>query len=359
MLAAFPLDLYNFEILQHPDWYRREPASSASNIQLVIGLKQSNLDRVDEWVLDVSDPDSPNFGKHWSAQKVAQTFSASSRSVDAVRQWLSAYSIDWRRVWQSRPPSWLRVNMTVAEAEKLLHTRLYTYANNYTGAIDISAAVFRIPQDMKSRIDFIASAKYFDVELAAHPSKKLAQARNQFAAKSTNPSEGKPRPCGQWLTPGCIRGLYGIPTPNTNATSTQPYGLGVVELMPQAFWQQDLEAFFSRYAPHVRDRRPKVVSVFGGYNQLQHHDADYNGESNMDLQVAMALADMPTVMYAQATVWSFSAFLDSLDADHCRFFFPWTDWWNDLPQNEREWNLVDRLRCGGIRPTSVITTSYG
>ena len=35
-----------------------------------IGLKQNNLDRGYGFLMDVSDPSSPNFGNHWTAEQV-------------------------------------------------------------------------------------------------------------------------------------------------------------------------------------------------------------------------------------------------------------------------------------------------
>jgi tripeptidyl-peptidase I len=39
-----------------------------------IGLAQQNLDRAHEFIHDVSDPKSKNFGKHWTPKQVAETF---------------------------------------------------------------------------------------------------------------------------------------------------------------------------------------------------------------------------------------------------------------------------------------------
>lgn len=53
-----------------------------------IALAQSNLDKADEYLMDVSHPESPNFGKHWTAKQVAEMFAPSQESYDAVTFWL-------------------------------------------------------------------------------------------------------------------------------------------------------------------------------------------------------------------------------------------------------------------------------
>lgn len=39
-----------------------------------IALAQSNLDKGEEWLMDVSHPTSEKYGKHWTAEDVANAF---------------------------------------------------------------------------------------------------------------------------------------------------------------------------------------------------------------------------------------------------------------------------------------------
>jgi tripeptidyl-peptidase-1 len=43
-------------------WSKRERLSPDTVLPLRFGLAQSNLDKLDEYLLDVSHPDSPNYG---------------------------------------------------------------------------------------------------------------------------------------------------------------------------------------------------------------------------------------------------------------------------------------------------------
>lgn len=45
-----------------------------ATIPLSIGLAQSNLAHADQFLMDVSHPDSPNYGKHWTPKKVDNSF---------------------------------------------------------------------------------------------------------------------------------------------------------------------------------------------------------------------------------------------------------------------------------------------
>lgn len=52
-------------------WSRRDlKLSRQAVIPMSIGLTQRNLDKGYEFLMDVSHPESSNYGKHWTAEKV-------------------------------------------------------------------------------------------------------------------------------------------------------------------------------------------------------------------------------------------------------------------------------------------------
>lgn len=53
-------------------------------IPMRIALTQANLHKGDEFLMDVSHPDSENYGKHWSAKEVAEMFAPSEETVSSV-----------------------------------------------------------------------------------------------------------------------------------------------------------------------------------------------------------------------------------------------------------------------------------
>jgi tripeptidyl-peptidase-1 len=66
-----PLVVYEKRSTQMQKWSRRDVRLSRDTITPIsIGLTQSNLDKGYEFLMDVSHPESENFGKHWSMEKV-------------------------------------------------------------------------------------------------------------------------------------------------------------------------------------------------------------------------------------------------------------------------------------------------
>ena len=55
-------------------WSRKDALEPQAVLPVSIALAQENLHRGDDWLMDVSHPDSPNYGKHWSAEEVVSAY---------------------------------------------------------------------------------------------------------------------------------------------------------------------------------------------------------------------------------------------------------------------------------------------
>jgi tripeptidyl-peptidase-1 len=97
-------------------------------------LKQDNIHQIEQFLMDISHPSSPNYGKHWSPKKVAETFAPKKESTDAVRDWLRGAGFgDGRIMALSKSRGWLEMNATVGEVERLLETKYHVYSHELGG----------------------------------------------------------------------------------------------------------------------------------------------------------------------------------------------------------------------------------
>jgi tripeptidyl-peptidase-1 len=90
-------------------WFKLGSHAADAVLPLRFGLKQSNIDRLEELLLDVSHPESPNYGQHWSPAKVAATFAPSAESIDAVKEWLGVAGVHPERVRLTAGKAWLEL----------------------------------------------------------------------------------------------------------------------------------------------------------------------------------------------------------------------------------------------------------
>jgi tripeptidyl-peptidase I len=84
-----------------------------------------------------SDPTSPKYGKHWSADEVHRHFSPTDETINAVKQWLVAAGFDSDRVLHTENKGWLAFEATVEEAETLLLAEYYEHEHTRSGKLKV------------------------------------------------------------------------------------------------------------------------------------------------------------------------------------------------------------------------------
>ncbi|KAE9366063.1 hypothetical protein N431DRAFT_517109 [Stipitochalara longipes BDJ] len=319
-------------------WKRNAKIHGDSTLPMRIALTQSNLDRADEFLMDVSHPESPNYGKHWSAKKVAETFAPSQESYSSVLDWLAEHEISAKHIKQSQSLSWLHFNVTVSEAEGLLNTQYFEYKHTTTGQVHLACEEYSLPEDLKNHIDFVTPTVHFDAKLE-NPKKRrtlnedeIAIAKRQISATGHNVVPGighsigspgdKSLPksggkisnlitelenCDVSIVPDCLRALYEFP-PNFPASSKNSYG--IVEYTPQAYLPSDLDMFFRNFSPSQVGERPIFDSIDGGLLRTEVESFDYNGES-----VKVTLYQVGDLLEGA----SFNNFLDAIDGSYCTY----------------------------------------
>jgi len=348
-------------------WSHNRKHHPAAVLPLRFALTQPNIHNVGDYLDEVSHPDSPNYGKHWSPAKVAETFAPSPETIDAVRSWLLTHGFARERIAVTPTRLWIELNATVEEAENLLRAEYNVYRHE-TGAEHVACNEYHLPEDVTKHIDFVMPTVHFNAILSKRGPSGIGNQVGQPDSGNVPKTKG-PIPagqinvanCDQFITPDCLRGLYEIKfTPQAAALNS----LGIVEYTPQAFLQSDLNKFFTSYAPGLVGSSPVQVSIDGGVAQTQNQGFQYNGESDLDLQYAMALVTQgqPVTLYQVGDLVegaSFNNFLDALDGSYCTFEGgddPFQD--AHYPDNQPG-GYTGPEACGTVTPAHVISTSYG
>ncbi|KAL9110497.1 MAG: hypothetical protein Q9227_005041 [Pyrenula ochraceoflavens] len=312
-----------------------------------IGLTQSNLDEGHDLLMGVSDPKSEKYGKHWkledilsSAIKIASKFRPAQNTIDTVQDWLRSSGIDLDRLQLSGGENWIFFNATISEMEKLLHTEYKVYKHE-SGQPHVGCDEYSLPEHVKPHVDLVMPTVHFDVKIRPEYEKRSQMEKRKFTPGSINnpwkPKKGKvisnpggatpnaAQPavsfslanCNTYITPDCLRALYNFPN-GTLAKSSY----GIVEYTPQAFLQSDLNVFYSNLARQIPSgTAPTLDSIDGGVDQTTTTGFEYNGESDLDLEYAIALVyPQKVTLYQVGDLQqgaSFNNFLDALDASYC------------------------------------------
>ncbi|TFK47450.1 subtilisin-like protein [Heliocybe sulcata] len=347
-------------------WSRSRRSLSSAILPLRIGLVQSNMDKLEEMLLEVSAPDSGNYGKHWTAGKVAQTFAPSRESVDTVRGWLGDSGIAPERVRLSGAKTWIEINATVEEAERLLGTEYHVYSHS-SGKEHVACDSYSLPEHVSKHVDIVLPTIHFDAVVkrdggSSHTLSNIGQPGVGLVPKTTGTISSilnELENCDEQITLACLRALYEVVYVPV-ATSENSYG--IVEYTPQAYLQTDLNMFFSNFTPNLVGTAPRMVSIDGGYAQTEYTGFDYNGESDLDLEYAMSLVDpLPVTLYQTGDMVegaSFNNFLDAIDGTYCTFEGGDDPYYDSTYPDPYGGGYEGPENCGTATPAYVISTSY-
>ncbi|KAH9474907.1 Aorsin [Psilocybe cubensis] len=352
-------------------WSLVRRQQSAALIPLKFGLKQSNLDRLEEFLNDVSHPDSRNYGNHWTQAKIAETFAPSNHSINAARKWLTNEGFDASRIRLSSSKSWLQVNATVGEAERLLKTKYHVYEHR-DGTQHIACLDYHLPAGVASHVEIVTPSIHFDVMVkrrgpSSLSAKNIGHPGVGITPKTTGVIDNIAfdlRNCDQVITPICLRALYGLVY---EPLSAHKNSFGIVEYTPQAYVQSDLDKFHSNFSSALVGKQPKLVSIDGGIVQTIQGGFDYNGEANLDLQYAMNLVNLvgskqEVTLYQVGDIplgASFNNLIDALDGTYCTFEDGDDPTQDPIYPDDYPNGYQGPANCGTVKPANVISTSYG
>ncbi|KAI4141846.1 MAG: hypothetical protein LQ340_007523 [Diploschistes diacapsis] len=366
-------------------WVKRDRLPSDARLPIRIGLSQSNLDQAHKYLMDVSDPKSKNYAKHWTQEEVIAKFAPSKEAVEATREWLVKSGISGHRISHSDNRGWLAFDATTKEMEDLLDTEFHAYDHETQGST-VGCDEYSLPNHVRRHVDFVSPG----IKLApSGGSAKRNAKRNEkrgvrqnlrkdtgrkgSASYSVSPIPNSNTTdlstCDKIITPECIRALYDVPPANLSDPSNS---MGIFET-GAAYAQKDMDLFYSRYAPQIPNgTHPKHNLIDGATAPSVPRQA--SGEADLDFQLAYSLIYPQGTTLFQADdqyVTSaftygnglFNTFLDAIDGTYCNYTaFNITGDSSGIDPtypDERPGGYNGTLQCGVFQPTNVISISYG
>lgn len=315
-------------------------------------------------------------------------FKPKKEAVDGVMEWLAMEGVHPSRVRLSASKTWLTFNATVREVEQMLKTKYHVYKHEKSKGRHVACDKYHVPEHLIEHIDIITPTVHFDQNIGYERmgqrygqdiyEQRVTELRKRSAklekrqrpstgiigspADGTNPKQGSLienammdlSQCDSMVTPACLQALYNIPTGTLAASNNT---LGIVEYTPQAFLQSDLDMFFAEFQTQAKGKGPNVKLLDNAVVQTTNKSFNFNGESGLDLEFAMALIHPQTSTLFQVGDLnqgaSFNNFLDGIDGSYCTFQG------GDSPDANVDGQYATNVNCGTTPPTNVISTSYG
>ncbi|KAH7348554.1 Pro-kumamolisin, activation domain-containing protein [Rhexocercosporidium sp. MPI-PUGE-AT-0058] len=99
-------------------------------------------------------------------------------TITAIKEWLVESGISYERIQFSKDLTWLKVNITVEEAESLLKTEYSIYTNANTSKDYLGCETYNIPASIRYHINLITLTIQFDATVRRKKQRRDLQDRS-------------------------------------------------------------------------------------------------------------------------------------------------------------------------------------
>ena len=132
----------------------RRRIESKAMLPMRIGLQQNQdaLMQAEPWLMAVSDPTSPDYGRHWSQEAVIEAFKPANETIQAVEAWLSSHGV--LQFTHSDNRLWIAFDMPAEQAENMLHTE-YLEHQLSNGRFEVSTDRYLLPAYLQVHVDYV------------------------------------------------------------------------------------------------------------------------------------------------------------------------------------------------------------
>uniref|UniRef100_A0A6Q2YSX8 Tripeptidyl-peptidase 1 n=1 Tax=Esox lucius TaxID=8010 RepID=A0A6Q2YSX8_ESOLU len=217
-------------------------------IELTFALRQQNLDRLEDLLLLVSDPSSPQYGKYLTLEEVTALVRPSQLTQKVVRQWLQSNGVSNCQTVLTQ--DFLQCSMTAQVAEAVLPgSEFHRYVSDDHSLVR-SSSLYQVDGDVLQHIDFVGGVHRF-------PPK--GQDLNEVLTKRR--SEAK---FHLGVTPAALRARYNLTA--TDVGSAQNNSQAVAQFLEQFYHPADLAEFMAMFGQGFQHRSDvdRVVGTQGG-----------------------------------------------------------------------------------------------
>ena len=354
-------------------WSKSSPIEGAVRVPVRVGLTQSNLDKGEAMLMDISHPTSEHYGQHLSASEVEEMFAPSKDRIDAVTVWLKSALSD-RVITISRSRQWLEFNATIVELQDLLHTNYHEYKNRLTGRAALGCDEYHVPKQIRDHIDFITPGVML-LEIRKRADSTVRSYSPLLPRLTSMPDFSLEYPNSLWncssvVTPACVRAMYKVTDkPNGHPKNS----IGIYSTQGQRYSPESLDSFFKNFAPEIpQGTKPKFEGIDGAptptplpYDAADEADLDFQASYPLiypDKAVNYLVDDLFYEAGGDGVSGLFNTFLDALDKSYCTYsaFGETGDLKGVDPTypDKHEGGFDQPEQCGVYTPTKVISISY-
>eukprot|EP01133_Synstelium_polycarpum_P015353 gene15353-18212_t len=270
-------------IIAHPKppayWKIERDAKPTDRIQFKILLKQKNLDKLEAYFWECSDPESQYYGEYLTNLQVNELVASEPESVDLVVKHLGDHGISESEYTVFS--DYIAVDTSCSKSSQLFQTSFALYTNANSGRQRIrTVGPSSLPTDLLDHVDFVTGLS----EFVEKPKVQGAHSINKNYVASSDNKLGD----DILITPQVLKGYYNVPS---SAVGTQSTNLQGIAAFSDFFSMGALAAFDKQYGiTNVNVTRNGTDCLGMGCDQY---------ESDLDVQYMTAMGEgIPTIFMA-------------------------------------------------------------
>ncbi|KAK6481538.1 tripeptidyl-peptidase 1-like [Huso huso] len=256
-------------------WIDAGRVAASDQVQLTFALKQRNVRELRELLGRVSDPDSPQYGKHLSLEQLSSMVQPSELTQKVVRRWLESHGVQDCQSVETQ--DFLQCAMPARVAEKLLPGCEFSrYVNGHQSLVR-SPVPYGLPDEMSEHLDFVGGVHRF-------PDSKVAL-RRTWANRKKQKAEFH-----LGVSPSILRQRYNLTA--SDVGSSQNNSQAVAQFLEQFFHPADLAEFMKLFGRGFKNL-PEVERVVG-----KQGGGKAGLEASLDVEYIMSTgANIPTWVF--------------------------------------------------------------
>ena len=261
--------------------------------EVIFAVQQKNMDELTSILYDISDPDSPNYGQHWSKDDVTE-FTSNPEGRDAVVLYLNSNGASV--VSETRAGEYITARAPVKIWEKMFSTEFFAFRMTHSDASVenfIRAEHYSVPRELDKHLASVFNTiEMFDQIPKQTQSIPMAK-KGEFSTAGTG-----------YMTPDSLRSYYNMTGTSGSINSTQMiYGS-----IGQYFSPANLATFQAwTNSPLI-----PAANLIGGHVDDQKCVIHSNcAEANLDMQYIMTMSPYSPTTYWYSDNW-FSDFLQEV-----------------------------------------------
>jgi tripeptidyl-peptidase-1 len=212
-----------------PGWTLGERADSAIPVKMLIGLKQRNLDKLEELFWAVSTPGTSEYRNFRSIDEINALIAPAKHDVARVKQWLIRNGVAPVHIKDNADT--LEVITTVGVAERLAHTTLYVWRNQQNRTLARVLGSWGIDNEVAQYIDIEGLTEFPIPHYSVHKGKSKLTPDSPFTLVS--------------ICPESVNAIYKVPSGSKNTGNSS---ICVAEWEDQYFDPAQLQKFGKDFA---------------------------------------------------------------------------------------------------------------